>query len=691
MDHAILALARQLNRENGVTCRAIEFTPQGDLWLEIERKGILRRLGWIASDGSAPDDAQASLFEMPLRFENAPGRRQQSDLIRPLKAALDRIWSKGGAAWLDRRNREISLVSRSTESLLALFPWIASGRAFWADWRVSEIRTIQRADGMRFEFTLEDGRSTSFQLALDPGGRRCAREHTLASTPLGLVLATDSGSIAGTLPERLDRPMRAFAFLVSRGCHGQMVWADRPSVPAVPDPSENRAGGNDLLEYCMRSWNQWGGKGSAFFGTWGDADFLSIGAVLRGDRRLLFHGSRECSNCSTLLTNRFQTGPLPWEPNQVRHDFGSFGVTDLDDSSTVFGGEKRLEQALASIRSSRGADQEILVHMNCEYEMMGDDAAGACANSSALGCRASCLEQRVPGFHSDGDESWWRNYVLEPALSGTAPGRGVMLLGFGHPWERQIREIESLLSQADIQIHSALLPSADTPGSRAAVRPALAVMRPWAPVAQAVGEPIRDAGLPLLEFEAPYGFQGTLRWIRRLGSALGREDVEERLRRIALPYRDAWAALQRRANGLIAGFVADVGTIRQISSPSFFFGFDPLDFLEDAGLGIRLFQLGGTDVCVRTKDGQGWTDIVIRRPHVRPDLDSLLRKHPCDMLYCDLPYGDTANACGIPSFGIRHFEMGLPGAIRTLQRLLSIAGMKLRPPQTPDTEAPAWI
>jgi hypothetical protein len=557
-------------------------------------------------------------------------------------------------------------------------------------------------DGFRIDVTLADGEA-EVRLALDAEGRLRPAEKAQAATRLGLLVRTDPAP-ADADPSPARRPERAFALVLAMSLHDGLSWAGRPdhepgevgagpeaAAPEPPEPIPDPAAdpdpvGRDSIEmvsHCYSTGYHWGDRVSAFFEVWGGRDFFNLLAMTADDHHFVFHGSRDCpiARAANGLSLMRWAGPYG-ESDGAGERMPRTLVTDVDDTSVVFGGSPRLERAVEQAHAAEGRIP-IRVTFGCEYDIVGDDVQAVCGDLVCRGFRVELLNPPIPRFTDATARSWWKDFLDRTGAAGRekAP-RTVNLAGLG--WERQrgVREVGDLLGRAGVRVAATFFPGASA-ASRARIGEAcLTVASPWAPVMACLVPLLRERGIEVITPTAPYGEAGTRAWVNEVCAAL----------RLAPPDDAAWrgavedlapdlARLRVAAGDLTVGLVADVGPAGEMCTPRFFFGFDPVRLLLDLGFRVRVIgnKAGGA-----TAEALGLSeDLAARYDSVTVELrdrdpdPGLLRAHGIDLVYCDKAAGAEAKAQGVVPFGISHLEPGLAGAERSVSRLLAMSRQRL--------------
>jgi hypothetical protein len=239
--------------------------------------------------------------------------------------------------------------------------------------------------------------------------------------------------------------------------------------------------------------------------------------------------------------------------------------------------------------------------------------------------------------------------------------------------------VEALLGEFGVHVHARLFPQLDGRDLDALNRAALWVSTPWAPMVETIGSSLEAAGVQAMRLAAPYGVDGTHRWVSRILEALGQP----------APSREAWdEVVARRAPGLAPlrtqaaamelGFVVPEPCLAEVAAGEFFFGLEPFAFLRDLGFRLSLVTtryLPGSPepdlgALLRTGTSDGIT-LLRKRPGER--VVDAVRRATAPLFYTDYPADARLAAAGRMPFNSRQLEPGLEGAARTAERLVRLA------------------
>ncbi|MBM4388398.1 MAG: hypothetical protein FJ088_11705, partial [Deltaproteobacteria bacterium] len=452
-----------------------------------------------------------------------------------------------------------------------------------------------------------------------------------------------------------------------------------------------------LIENCFRSGVSWRGFASRFFNVWGDIDHFGLTAAIGNYEKINFvaHASRECTYAATFLTKSLKSGTSPWKAVHFFKsiEFDNVFFTDINDSTIIGGGEERLEEALGSARDA-SPERETVVIGNCDYYMIGDNIGSVCRRCApASGGKITHLNPPLPGFHEVNSSNWWRDFLNSVDFSGEKGDYSVNLAGFGSYDDPGVMELTFLLNRVGIEVKSVILPNISPAARDNFGKAGITVLFPWHPVIETLARPLGEKGMRTISPAAPYGIKGTIEWLNTVKKATAEAAGGESFRRLtdsAEPVSDdllkelagefAPGFCERResAKGINIGLVCDAGTVGELLSPGFFFGFDPRGFFNELGFGLKIFvppEIRSRGLPENSKRLFPDVDVVCF-----DDGDSyreLFHEHDARIVYCDVCGGRTVKEAGAVPFGVDSLEIGLSGAMSTLRKLLSLSKINI--------------
>lgn len=649
-----------------VRCVAVLFEPDGALRLKLEAGGTALALGLIGAEG-APPGAVPALY----------------GALVPATTAEPPAW-KPVAAWVARR---LELVrQRYHVPLLDLFrderpsePYTFGEGLFHSRLGPLLVPGVTRCG--RFVLVRErlDGEALTYELESDRG-RVVLRLHLDAATP-GAVFRTHHLAATLAVDERTPSERAQPENQVERYLGFLLARCDAPGATYRRRPQSRRAFVDDRVVFDAR-------LDAQFFVREVGHDYLNIFAAfwaLDWPAELLIHGEHECAamgtHCPTGV-RRFWTTNLEVRPGASVPEHVS--TTALDDVDLIKGGEDRLRADVDALR--REHPDRLLVVMNtCVPQVIGDDVEGIIEGLAAEGgpplALISCRMEEANPFR--GAQAFWLSILRHEAVPDIAPAAAsVNLVGLGLASSPAVKELSALLAAVGVGTNAVLWPGLEREHARRFLAADLAVLNPWRYVVQAF-EPLRAwSRRPVLTPSLPCGREGTRRWLQEVAEAVTGGAPA------SVPDLGAeQAALWQRLAGQAA--TLEVAFVTLSTQPDL-----PADPTVTQGLPLLTTLLEmGFRVTVHCLDPAPLRDVAQRRPPadleaelrerlgdttalsfcVAPDLDGLWRTlgaaRPA-LLYSEIVDDPRLKILGVEQVGPADFQLGLAGALRTLQELV---------------------
>jgi hypothetical protein len=345
-------------------------------------------------------------------------------------------------------------------------------------------------------------------------------------------------------------------------------------------------------------------------------------------------------------------------------------ATDLTDVDVIKGGTRKLEGILDALAERPDKPDLVLVKMACVAKIIGDDLSEAMAR----------FEERtgVPTVFLDNlaDESndffstllerlRWEPDFLEPAERA---GR-INLVGF--PDVPEMDRFVRVLGKLGITVNARLVPEVRLEDMKRYTWAELQVLVDSRLYYGSYEQLFGNVDIPSLRTTPPFGVAGSRAWLEAVAAELGRADgLAASWEAEWAPLADSWQRMCEKARGHRLGFVVDQPAMELLLSPEKGTGVPMLAMLAEMGFGLEFL--------VYTGDG---TKPDPRLPGlVRPfrdvaTLEELLRASAADAFYSEFYFDRRLSRTGKAQFSISDFQLGLEGAIWTLNRLLRICSL----------------
>lgn len=345
-------------------------------------------------------------------------------------------------------------------------------------------------------------------------------------------------------------------------------------------------------------------------------------------------------------------------------DDGNFSniMTNIKDLDVVHGGGRKLDEALAeAIKNAKGGAEAIIVHSTCIPTVIGDDAEAVVKRWQARTqvpivymnhAESSCQELDVC-------LSLFKKMQQGPAFAKVRPRpRAVNLVGF--PSGPGLKELMRLLERLGLTVNACVMPSLSLAVARRYLAAEAQILYPNAAYAATYKEYFEPMPLKTFKPDAPYGFEGTRRWLEAVAGEFGlKSKVKAVIAKAAKELTPAWTEGRREASGSGLAFVVDANHVSRLSDPGLTWGIPVLRLLREMGFGVEILCYGQEG-----KKAAHFTSFSTPK-----ELEALLAEGPFQAVYSEYAYDTRLARAGKAQFSLEGFELGLGGAVRTVQSL----------------------
>jgi len=356
--------------------------------------------------------------------------------------------------------------------------------------------------------------------------------------------------------------------------------------------------------------------------------------------------------------------------------------TDMSESDAILGDRKKIGDVLGI---AAGDSKFKLCYFNatCVPTITGEDIQGSISTyrsrcdkpilvltesgESQLLNVADILKERAarPGFHSTRKRPNTVNLV-------------------GYADENTPCDLRDELLELGIHINVDIFPSFDPAHIDRYMKAKIQVLRPDAFFRDIYGAFFDDLPMTTLKIDAPYGPRRTSVWLKTIAGALGREDrFEAAWRTWWSPLEQKWESMQREAAQRTLAFILSPAQLKRFMDPRLTHSIPVTHAVDEMRFNTALLIGAGQQdpVAVVEKAKRRFTDAGLRPPvFIRPfrdigQLRDLLEKEEIDAAYSEFPFDWRLTKAGLNRFSCKSFDMGLSGAVRTLERLLRTCRM----------------
>jgi hypothetical protein len=345
-------------------------------------------------------------------------------------------------------------------------------------------------------------------------------------------------------------------------------------------------------------------------------------------------------------------------------------TTALTERDLILGGRDKLRAALVRVAASPGRPV-VVVCCPCPSVVIGEDVREAVERARA-GCTVPLLYLAPT---PDAISILWDGLVAAVEAPARPPDPGsYALLGF--PESAATAELVTALTGAGARPVTGLVPRI-TP-ERVAALPGAAVD---VVLPNALWEPlyahILERGHHVIRPPAPYGIDATRAWLEAVLDSLGLgAAVEATWRELFTAERaERWALLRGQAQEHRLGVAVSGEQLPLLADPARTFGVPVVAAILEAGFGLDLVVVmprAGLEPAASAALGQLAASERCRVELVAsPDeLDAALTDLECQAILSSYTFDRRATRAGKAPFSMQDFELGVAGALATVERLL---------------------
>ncbi|MBI5622371.1 MAG: hypothetical protein HY924_01195 [Elusimicrobia bacterium] len=439
-------------------------------------------------------------------------------------------------------------------------------------------------------------------------------------------------------------------------------------------PAESRlmvplaAGPINLLEAGWRN----------FFG---DQDFevlLGYPELSMKDTVYARYSDREC------LYSWAGNDPRKWSffayPMRVPSD--SFGaavfrkgvIMELSERDMVLGPAEKADALVSSVAErAKASDAQFVVFNHfCTTIVMGEDFA-------EVGRRMETAsgKKTIRWSHRDRDlldnfGDYFRSTIGKPGFFDQTPDPDAVNL-FHFPTDYREAQLVPFLKELGLSVNLSLFPDVEFPAVAKLPKARLQIFCEATSYQAKLHELLSKGPRPVLTVKAPYGIEGTKACYESIAKAAGKEAAFAKAwdRKVSSA-GPVWDAMRKKAFGMRVAFVAADNTLPRLWALRHGQGPPLMRMLQEMGFGVDILYHDPHAEGVEAPEGKDMTLSTFRTP---AELAEALRQGSFQAVYSDIFFDWRLTKAGKARFSSKDFEMGLDGALRSLQRLLGACGM----------------
>jgi hypothetical protein len=365
--------------------------------------------------------------------------------------------------------------------------------------------------------------------------------------------------------------------------------------------------------------------------------------------------------------------PLPTSPHDRAHIEMTYLMSEIDEDDVVLGTGSALDRLLEAASAERDNAAIYIVNHLCTPVMIGDDLDGFARRCEDATDRPVLAITRDDKSDETTFERLFELLEAEVQRAPSTPPRRVNLLAFPAAFRRA--ELVPVIQRLGLEVCAELLPDVEIDAIRQLSSADVNIAPEPSRFGPLLTRLLDGGAAPTLAVPAPYGVEGTRAAYRAMADGLGRSDALEALWDEAwAPKRSRWARGVKEAQAYRLAFVVDDTDLGLLAEPARL-GVPVLRVIKEMGFGVDFVHFddeatasdsAAVDACRAAVSDARWHHFSNREA-----LTSLLCEGAFHAVYSDLSMDWRLSRSGHSQFSVRHFEMGLDGALRTLENLLA--------------------
>ena len=386
------------------------------------------------------------------------------------------------------------------------------------------------------------------------------------------------------------------------------------------------------------------------------------------------YSDRECFYSEPVRSfSKWSFLDYPFE-RPLRHGLGlgtserSFAV-EIGEREIVMGTAPTMD-ALADAVGRRASGAEfVLVNKLCTPLVMGDDMDGL-GRRCAAACGAEPVEVSMNDqLQMNSVESCLRPILAREGFFESAGDPEVVNL-FHFPRRFREESVVPLLRELGLRAGVSLYPEMDLAALKDIPKAGVhAFCERSSDLGDKVHALLGEGRGEVLTVPAAYGVAGTRECLAAIAAAAGKADEFEKAWAARLAaFLPRWEELRREASSRRLAFVVSAATLPGLDELRFSQGAPVLKLVLEMGFGVDLLYYAGPGEPPAPPPPPGARVAEFRTP---AELARALREGGFSAVYSDVFFDDRVTRAGKSRFSSRFFEMGLDGAARGLERLLS--------------------
>ncbi|MFI5360702.1 MAG: nitrogenase component 1 [Elusimicrobiota bacterium] len=345
-------------------------------------------------------------------------------------------------------------------------------------------------------------------------------------------------------------------------------------------------------------------------------------------------------------------------------------VTELAERDMIMGTGEKADALVAEVRKRAAAGNYLLFTHLCTPIVMGEDFSGL-----ARRCEAEVGGTSVRWSQKDRDENdnfgdHFRALMGRPGFFDE-PADALAVNLFHFPASYRDSELRPFLRKIGLKTNVCVLPDVSLSALDDLPKAVWQIFCDRSSYPTKIREILTQTSRPVITVRAPYGVEGTRECLRGIAAAAGKEtEFSSAWTSATASFLPAWEEMKLESSRYSLAFVVSESTLPRLMTLRYGQGAPLVKMSREMGFAIDILYYDLHGETARLPAGlEGARVTVFRTPW---ELERALRDGEFRAVYSDVVFDWRVMRAGKARFGGRDFEMGLEGAMRTFQKLLSI-------------------
>lgn len=357
-------------------------------------------------------------------------------------------------------------------------------------------------------------------------------------------------------------------------------------------------------------------------------------------------------------------------------------TSELKDKDVVLGTDHKLKALMEQIKTRVKPDL-IMIQWSCVPTIIGDDRdalADMCREAGGCPVLTNTIQKRLEeGGNYSPFEELFDQLREDPRFLGTPRDENAVNLVDCPPYFFD-DELKAVLDEAGVRVNFRIFPTVDLKGVRGYLAARCQVLPDYFKDVPTVQRSLGELDLQTHYAPAPFGIADTREYVLTAVRPFGPEAEEKAFRRLDAELeklRAKWEALSREASKYRVAFVVEADNIPQVLRPEFLTGIPVARIVAEMGFSADfLVHAPGGRLPKEAEElkKQAWfkTPPSVTGFSDREGLRQALEDGTFRSVYSDIFFDRRISRAGKTQFSMRTFEAGLAGAVRSLERMLSL-------------------